>query len=250
MCDIIHIYCFEFCITIIFCLLFFFQKETEVDVVILATGYRIKFPFLGDDILKVVDNKVQLYKFIYPPDLPHPTLAILGLIQPSGPGFPCGEMQCRWTARMMSGHLKLPSKEVMYADIQKKLEYIKKRFVDSPRHTLQVDFIGYQDELAAEIGCKPNLLKYLFTDYKLFHALMFGPSLPYQYRLQGPHSWEGARNAILSYKERVVAPFQRPGEEKRVLPKKPLLKVGTLMKLLFILPLVWYFFLAIVLIDF
>lgn len=138
----------------------------------------------------------------------------------------------------------------MYADIQKKLEYIKKRFVDSPRHTLQVDFIGYQDELAEEIGCKPNLLKYLFTDYKLFHALMFGPSLPYQYRLQGPHSWQGARNAILTYKERVVAPFQRPGEKKNVLPKKPLLKVGTVMKLLFILPLVWYFFLAVVLIDF
>lgn len=220
-----------------------------MDVVILATGYRIKFPFLGDDILKVVDNKVQLYKFIFPPNLPHATLAILGLIQPSGPGFPVGEMQCRWTARIMSGKHKLPSKEAMYDDIRIKLDYIKKRFVDSPRHTLQVDFIGYQDELGAEIGCKPNLLKILFTDPKLFHAIFFGPSLPYQYRLQGPHSWPGARDAILTYKERIVAPFQKPGE-KKTLPKKPLLRVGTVMKLLFMLPLIWYFFLAVVVMDF
>lgn len=230
--------------------LFLFQKETEVDAVILATGYRIKFSFLSDDVLKVVDNKVQLYKFIYPPELPHPTLAILGLIQPSGPGFPVGEMQCRWTSRVMSGKLKLPTKEKMYEDIQKKLDFIRKRYVDSPRHTLQVDFIGYQDELAAEIGCKPNLLKLAITDPKLFHAIFFGPSLPYQYRLQGPHAWSGARNAILTYKERVVAPFQRPGEKKKVLPHKPLLKTSTIIKFFFILPLVWYFFLTVIMNDF
>ncbi|GIZ00898.1 flavin-containing monooxygenase 5 [Caerostris extrusa] len=104
------------------------EEETEVDVMILATGYKIQFSFLSDDILPVQDNKIRLYKFIFPPHLPHPTLAILGLIQPSGPVFPVGEMQCRWTARIMSGNLNLPSEEAMNADIDKKLENMRKRY--------------------------------------------------------------------------------------------------------------------------
>ncbi|KAF8791269.1 flavin-containing monooxygenase 5-like [Argiope bruennichi] len=217
------------------------EEETEVDAVVLATGYKVKFPFLSDDILPIKDNKVRLYKFIFPPHLPHSTLAILGLIQPSGPGFPCGEMQCRWISRIFSGNHSLPSRDVMEADIEKKLDHIRKRFVDSPRHTLQVDFISYQDELAEEIGCKPNFLKLFFTDPKLFWALVVGPSLPYQYRLQGPHPWEGARDAILTYKERVVTPLLKPGQ-KYVPRKRGLLRVGTIIQLLFILPILWLFY--------
>ncbi|XP_071043405.1 flavin-containing monooxygenase 5-like [Parasteatoda tepidariorum] len=219
------------------------EEETEADTVFLATGYKVMFPFLSDDIVRVVDNKVQLYKFMYPPHLPHPTLAILGLVQPNGPGFPVGEMQCRWASRVMSGKLKLPSKEQMIADIDERLKWIRGRFVDSPRHTLQVDFISYQDELAEEIGVKPNFWKIAFTDPKLFWALLFGPSLSYQYRLQGPHSWDGARNAILTYKDRIMTPLQRPGHQKTE-NKKQLMNMRLIIKLLFLLPFLYFFFLV------
>lgn len=218
------------------------EEETQVDVVFLATGYKVKFPFLSDDIVQVVDNKVKLYKFIFPPQLPHASLAILGLIQPSGPGFPVGEMQCRWTARIFSGNHTLPSKEAMMADIREKEEFIRSRFVDSPRHTFQVDFIGYQDELGAEIGAKPNLLKLAITDPKLFWAIFTGPSLPYQYRLQGPHVWPGARDAILSYKERVVTPFQRPGEQYKQRSRSFISR--NLTTLIFLLPILWLSYLT------
>ncbi|KAG8189433.1 hypothetical protein JTE90_012507 [Oedothorax gibbosus] len=217
------------------------QDETEVDAVILATGYKVKFPFLSDDVVRVVDNKVQLYKFIFPPHLPHSSLAILGLVQPSGPGFPVGEMQCRWTSRIMSGKHSLPSEQEMRQDIQKKLEFIKDRFVDSPRHTLQVDFIGYQDELGEEIGVKPNLLKLAITDPKLFWAILTGPSLPYQYRLQGPGTWPGARDAILTYKQRVVAPLQRPGQTYVSRKRRSIL-----LKLLILLPILYFFYMLFV----
>nr|XP_042896603.1 flavin-containing monooxygenase 5-like [Parasteatoda tepidariorum] len=233
ICNVICVvmYCFLLC------------EETEADTVFLATGYKVMFPFLSDDIVRVVDNKVQLYKFMYPPHLPHPTLAILGLVQPNGPGFPVGEMQCRWASRVMSGKLKLPSKEQMIADIDERLKWIRGRFVDSPRHTLQVDFISYQDELAEEIGVKPNFWKIAFTDPKLFWALLFGPSLSYQYRLQGPHSWDGARNAILTYKDRIMTPLQRPGHQKTE-NKKQLMNMRLIIKLLFLLPFLYFFFLV------
>lgn len=147
----------------------------------------------------------------------------------------------------MSGKLSLPSEEQMYKDIKKKEDFNRKRYVDSPRHTLQVEFIEYQDELAEEIGVKPNLLKLAFTDPKLFWALFFGPSLPYQYRLQGPHAWQGARDAILTYKERVKTPLLKPGPKHAKRQKSILSHVTRITLFLFV---IWYFFLAIVVADF
>ncbi|GFY40616.1 uncharacterized protein TNIN_13861 [Trichonephila inaurata madagascariensis] len=102
---------------------------------------------------------------------------------------------------------------------------MRRRYIDSPRHTLEVDFISYQDELAEQIGVKPNFFKMAVTDPKLFWALFAGPSLPYQYRLQGLHSWPGARDAILTYKERLVTPLQKPGQNY-VTKNKCLLTTG------------------------
>ncbi|PRD36746.1 UNVERIFIED_CONTAM: Fmo5 [Trichonephila clavipes] len=73
-----------------------------------------------------VYNKVRLYKFIHPPDSPHPTLVILALVQTLGPGFPFAEMQDRWVARIMSGKFNLLSKEFMNAEINKKLELMRR----------------------------------------------------------------------------------------------------------------------------
>ncbi|GIY63238.1 flavin-containing monooxygenase 5 [Caerostris extrusa] len=51
------------------------EEITPIDVVIFATGFYIKFPFLTDDILRVgKNNKVLLYKNMFPPQLKHHTL--------------------------------------------------------------------------------------------------------------------------------------------------------------------------------
>ncbi|XP_054708572.1 flavin-containing monooxygenase 5-like [Uloborus diversus] len=181
------------------------DAATEIDSVVLATGYEIKFPFLEEGILPVTNNTVHLYKHMFPPHLPHPTLAVIALVQVVGAVFPVAEAQARWYASIMKGQSRLPSKEVMLLDIKKKSDEINKRYVPSSRHTVQVDYIPYLDELAKQIGAKPKLHKLFFTDPKLFWALLTGPSLPYQYRLRGPHTWNGARKAILTYNDRVLA---------------------------------------------
>ena len=106
----------------------------------------------------------------------------------------------------------------MLADIRKKQEELDKRYYKSPRHQIQVDFIPYMDELALQFGAKPNLMRIFFTDYTLWYHLFFGPSLNYQYRLQGPHPWCGARDAILGWKDRVEAPFKtrKPDEDEKL----------------------------------
>lgn len=191
------------------------DEVTEADVVILATGYVIKFPFL-ENILTIDDNRVLLYKYAIPPILKHPTLAIIGLIQPIGPIFPIGEMQCRWFAQLLLGNAKLPSTEDMLKEIKAKNDANAKRYVNSTRHTIQVDWIPFMDELASIIGAKPNFLKMALTDPKLFSACFNNACLPYHYRLQGPFSWSGARDAILNYEKRVFAGLNSEG---KVIPK-------------------------------
>ena len=50
--------------------------------------------------------------------------------------------------------------------------------------------------------------KLLLRDPKLALTCYFGPCTPYQYRLQGPGQWLGARHAILTQWERVKAPYR------------------------------------------
>ncbi|XP_075545127.1 flavin-containing monooxygenase 5-like isoform X2 [Dermacentor variabilis] len=182
------------------------DKATPLDDVVLATGYQIKFPFLSKDMVSEVDNHVHLYKYVFPPQLKHPSLAVIGLIQPLGPIFPAAEMQSRWVAHMLFEKRSLPSEEAMLEDIRKKRVSMRRRYVASPRYNMEVDWINYMDELTGQIGARPNLLKYFFTDNELFRALL-GPCVPYQFRLEGPHPWSGARQAILDTSYRVMYPL-------------------------------------------
>ena len=65
----------------------------HIDVVILATGYRVDYPFLEDNVIS--EDKRDLYKAIFPPDLEKNTLAVIGSFRQRGPIVPVLEMQCR-----------------------------------------------------------------------------------------------------------------------------------------------------------
>uniref|UniRef100_A0A4X2JX45 Flavin-containing monooxygenase n=1 Tax=Vombatus ursinus TaxID=29139 RepID=A0A4X2JX45_VOMUR len=177
--------------------------EEDIDVVIFATGYNISFPFL-EDLIKVTNNEVSLYKLMFPPDLEQPTLAVIGLIQPLGIVLPIAELQSRWATRVFKGLNKLPSVKNMMTDITQRKTDMAKR----PRHTIQVDHIEYMDEIATQIGVKPNLLWLFLWDPKLAWKVFFGPCTPYQYRLRGPRKWDGARRAILTQTERILKPMK------------------------------------------
>ena len=47
-----------------------------------------------------------------------------------------------------------------------------------------------------------------WKDPKLFFQCFFGPCTPYQYRLEGPGVWPGARDAIMTQWDRVYAPMK------------------------------------------
>ncbi|GFO22117.1 retrovirus-related pol polyprotein from transposon 297 [Plakobranchus ocellatus] len=189
--------------------------EDNIDLVVFATGYNIGYSFMEKGLLgDTSDNRLKLYKRMWIPDLPHQTLAFLGAIQPLGAIFPISELQARLAAQVFKGEVRLPSPKQMKQDLAKHDAKVRKRYVPTQRHTFQVDWLPFMDELASLAGCKPNLAWVLLTDPVLFLSLAFGPGTPYQYRLYGPNSWPGARNAQLTVMDRIQKPFQT-----RPLPK-------------------------------
>lgn len=74
----------------------------DIDLVVFATGYTFGFPFVDKEVLNVERNQVDLYKYVFPPRLEKPTLAVIGYIQPLGAINPLSELQCRWAARVFA----------------------------------------------------------------------------------------------------------------------------------------------------
>lgn len=76
-------------------------KEENIDVVFLATGYKFGFPFLDKSVLDVKENRVELYKYVFPPKMERKnTLSVIGCIQPLGAIMPISELQCRLSLRV------------------------------------------------------------------------------------------------------------------------------------------------------
>ncbi|MCW2784597.1 MAG: hypothetical protein JWP74_1114 [Marmoricola sp.] len=120
----------------------------EYDVVVYCTGYQVSFPFLDDRVVGAEDNHIDLYRRVVDPQ--HPGLYFVGLVQPLGAIMPLAEAQSEWVADLITGTAALPSIAVMNAQIAEYDAQLRKRYVASKRHTIQVDFHGYRAEIAAE----------------------------------------------------------------------------------------------------
>ena len=114
------------------------------DVIIYATGYRIAFPFLDDDLVPVTENSVDLYLRVVPPEVAG--LYFVGLIQPLGALPPLAEQQARWVSQLIDG-APLPTPATMHAEIIEYRERLGQQYADRPRHTIQVDYWPYLDEM-------------------------------------------------------------------------------------------------------
>jgi hypothetical protein len=123
-------------------------SRVTADNVIFATGYRVSFPFFDTGLISTAQNRVDLYRYVASPDVPN--LYFIGLVQPLGAIMPLAELQAEWVADLVQGEAVLPPEAAMRSSIVKVREHMKKRYVDSPRHTMQVDFYPYAELLKKE----------------------------------------------------------------------------------------------------
>ncbi|MEP7090727.1 MAG: NAD(P)-binding domain-containing protein [Nocardioidaceae bacterium] len=123
-------------------------RVVEVDTVVYCTGYKVTFPFLDERVVPARDNHVDLYRRVVHPD--HPGLYFVGLIQPLGAIMPLAEAQSQWVADLVEGTGALPPYDEMQRQIRAYDAQVRKRYVASKRHTIQVDFHAYLAELERE----------------------------------------------------------------------------------------------------
>ncbi|KAL2911759.1 hypothetical protein HK105_208762 [Polyrhizophydium stewartii] len=174
-------------------------KTAGVDAVIYCTGYKIENPFLDARAIlgqeEANSNRVRLYKHIFP--INHRNMAFVGMVQPTGSIIPVAEMQARWVARVFSGKADpLPPPAEMRDIVDKDWVEHCKQYIPRERHTIQVEFVTYMDEIAKFVGCVPDLWRLWKTSWLLAAQVTFGPTAAFQYRLEGPNAWEGAPDAI------------------------------------------------------
>ncbi len=122
--------------------------SAEYDVVVYCTGYKVSFPFLTSAMVRAEDNHVDLYRRVVHPD--HAGLYFVGLIQPLGALMPLAEVQAGWVADLITGAGALPPVAEMRRQIATYDANLRKRFVASKRHTIQVDFHTYRAEIIRE----------------------------------------------------------------------------------------------------
>ena len=122
--------------------------SAPADLIVWATGYRVSFPFLDDDLLSVTNNNLPLWKRTVHPDLPG--LYFIGLAQPLGAIMPIGEAQAAWVAAMLTGEYAPPADAVVRREMAAEHSRDRRQFYASPRHTMEVDFDHYLWDLARE----------------------------------------------------------------------------------------------------
>jgi dimethylaniline monooxygenase (N-oxide forming) len=123
-------------------------SEEEIDLVVYCTGYKIDFPFLDEKVFAARDNRMPLYKRAVSAE--NPGLYFVGFVQPLGPIMPIAEAQAEWVADLLTNKAALPPAPEMRKEIADYDRWLKKRFVASKRHTIEVDFHPYLRDIKRE----------------------------------------------------------------------------------------------------
>jgi cation diffusion facilitator CzcD-associated flavoprotein CzcO len=126
-------------------------SREEIDVIVWATGYDIKFPFFDDPALSAdTDNKPPaLFKRIMKPGVPD--LFYMGLAQPLPTLVNFAEQQSKLVGAYLSGRYALPTGAEMQRIIASEEEFYTGSYYKARRHTIQLDFDHYVRALKKEL---------------------------------------------------------------------------------------------------
>jgi len=123
----------------------------DVDVIVYATGYRMRFPFLSDADAPVHDNHLPLFKRMVQPDPRLHSLWFMGLAQALPTLVNLAEQQSKLLAAWLDGRYALPAPDAMRATIGADEKLHRGHYYASARHMMQVDFDVYVRDLMREL---------------------------------------------------------------------------------------------------
>jgi len=113
----------------------------EIDLIVFATGYDVRLPFLAPEVFDPAGNAMPLYQRVLTPD--RPGLYFIGFMQTVGSNIPLLEYQSQWVGDLMLGRCVLPAERQIRHRIAVDQAAMARRYVRSERHTMQVDYWRY-----------------------------------------------------------------------------------------------------------
>lgn len=113
----------------------------DVDAIIYATGYDIKFPFFEGGFIEAPKNNIPLWQRIFDPR--YDNLAFIALVQPVCAMMPIAELQSRVVADHILGDFKLPKRATMEREMHEYDQMMKDSYHTSDSHTIQIDCPEY-----------------------------------------------------------------------------------------------------------
>ena len=122
-------------------------SRRSFDVVICATGYRTTFPFIDPTVLGpvAVDGIPDLFLNLLPRH--RDDIAVVGLIQPDSGQWGITDRQSRLVAQLAVAARNAPRAAAwLYAQRQRP-QCRDSRYLDSPRHRLEVEHFSYRRRL-------------------------------------------------------------------------------------------------------
>tara|TARA_B100000676_G_scaffold8387_1_gene7604 strand:+ start:687 stop:1952 length:1266 start_codon:yes stop_codon:yes gene_type:complete len=123
-------------------------NKEEFDIVLFATGYKIKFPFFDEADINYEKNEIDLYNFCFHPK--YKNLMFVGLLQPLGCIWPLSDLQSQQIVKYLRNEWTLPDDfEKAVFDQQNNMPF---DFIDTPRHKLEVDFHDFANHLKKELN--------------------------------------------------------------------------------------------------
>jgi dimethylaniline monooxygenase (N-oxide forming) len=123
-------------------------SREAVDAIVYATGYNVSFPFFDPSFVSAPENELPLYFRTLHPDIPG--LFFIGLAQPLGAIMPIAEAQAKLVADAIAGRYVPPASSEMRRSADAEREAVRRRYVASRRHTMQVDFDEFMAALRQE----------------------------------------------------------------------------------------------------
>lgn len=126
--------------------------HAEYDTIVACTGFIIAHPFFDPALIDFSSGPVPLYmKMLHPA---HPRLFFMGLFQPLGCIWPAAELQAKLAVRKMSGRWSPP--EDLAAAIERELAHPDVAQLDTPRHTITVDYPAFRRRLLTALERRPE----------------------------------------------------------------------------------------------
>jgi cation diffusion facilitator CzcD-associated flavoprotein CzcO len=123
----------------------------QVDAIVFATGYDMKFPFFSDpDLMPDAEHRFPLFKRMMKPGVPN--LFFMALAQPLPTLVNFAEQQAKLAAAYLTGRYLPPAPPEMEKVIKRDEEIHLGQYYRSQRHTIQVDFGTYVRDLMKEIA--------------------------------------------------------------------------------------------------